>query len=134
MPPEVLAFRAGSTPKGQGWTLRVVPNKFPALKNAGVLDRQGEGLYDKMNGGGAHEVIIETLDHDVSMADLDEASLAQVLWAYRERILDLKCDIRFSYVMVFKNHSAPAGATLEHSHSQLIALPVVPVTVAEEMR
>jgi UDPglucose--hexose-1-phosphate uridylyltransferase len=134
-PAEVLAYRDGPPrPNGPGWTLRVVPNKYPALKIEGNLDKQGDGPYDKMNGIGAHEVVIETNRHDQQLADLDEAAVERVFLAFRERISDLKRDIRFRYVMVFKNHGATAGASLEHSHSQLIALPVVPITVAEEMR
>ncbi|MFH0901977.1 MAG: DUF4931 domain-containing protein, partial [Pseudomonadota bacterium] len=105
----------------------------PVLKIEGNLDRQGEGLYDRMNGIGAHEVIVETPVHSLMLADLDDVSFANVLFAYRDRIVDLKRDARFRYVMLFKNHGAAAGATLEHSHSQLIALPIVPVNVAEEM-
>jgi UDPglucose--hexose-1-phosphate uridylyltransferase len=132
-PSEVLAFRNGSTPNGGGWDLRVVPNKFPALHVEGTLDREGEGLFDRMNGIGAHEVIIETPDHSKFLATMTEPEIERVLWAFRERILDLKRDIRFRYILVFKNHGAAAGATLEHSHSQLIALPIVPDFVREEI-
>ncbi|MEK7750737.1 MAG: galactose-1-phosphate uridylyltransferase, partial [Acidobacteriota bacterium] len=62
-PPEVLAYRNGGAANEPGWTLRVIPNKFPALRVEGSMERQGEGLYDKMTGIGAHEVIIETADH-----------------------------------------------------------------------
>jgi UDPglucose--hexose-1-phosphate uridylyltransferase len=86
-----------------------------------------------MNGIGAHEVIIETPHHDRTMALMSEPELAQVLWAYRERMLDLKRDIRLRHILVFKNHGAAAGATLEHTHSQLIALPIVPDFVREEI-
>jgi UDPglucose--hexose-1-phosphate uridylyltransferase len=110
-----------------------VPNKFPALQVEGNLDREGEGLFDRMNGIGAHEVIIETPDHRKTMTTMSEAEIERVLWAYRERVLDLKRDIRFRYILVFKNHGAAAGATLEHSHSQLIALPIVPDYVKEEI-
>ncbi len=120
-------------PDPKDWTLRVVPNKFPALMIEGSLDRAGEGIYDKMNGVGAHEVVIETPRHDAVFAQLSEVEIEAVLWAFRDRIVDLKRDTRFRYVMVFKNHGLAAGASLEHSHSQLIALPVVPVNVAEEM-
>jgi UDPglucose--hexose-1-phosphate uridylyltransferase len=133
-PPEVLAFRHnGSSPNGPGWDLRVVPNKFPALQVEGTLDRQGEGLFDRMNGIGAHEVIIENSDHAKPLAAMSEAEIERVLWAFRERIADLKRDIRFRYILVFKNHGAAAGATLEHSHSQLIALPIIPDFVREEI-
>lgn len=132
-PPEVLAYRKSGGPNEPGWTLRVVSNKFPALRVEGDLNRQGEGLYDKMNGVGAHEVIIETPDHKLSLADLSEKQVADVLWAFRERMLDLRRDIRLRYILVFKNHGEAAGASLEHTHSQLIALPVVPKRVTEEI-
>jgi UDPglucose--hexose-1-phosphate uridylyltransferase len=86
-----------------------------------------------MNGIGAHEVVIETARHDVEIYDLPESQIEDVFWAYRERVLDLKKDRRFKSVIIFKNHGAAAGASLSHSHSQLIALPVVPKRVMEEM-
>ena len=133
-PPEVLAYRSnGSQPNTAGWTLRVVPNKFPALGIEGTLNRQGEGLYDKMNGIGAHEVIIETPEHRTTMAALPAEQIESVLWSYRDRIVDLKKDTRFKYMLIFKNFGDAAGASLEHTHSQLIALPVVPKRVQEEM-
>ena len=126
-PPEVLAYRPnGRPPNSPDWDLRVVPNKFPALQVEGTLDREGEGIFDRMNGIGAHEVIIETPDHGKTLATMSEPEIERVLWAYRERMQDLKRDIRLRYILVFKNHGAAAGATLEHSHSQLIALPIVP--------
>src|ERR1043165_2728710 len=105
-PPEVYAVRGGKAdrPNGPGWQVRVVPNKFPALQIEGTLDRRGEGLYDKMNGVGAHEVVIEGPQHDQDLADLPLDHLTQVLTAYRERVLDLHRDRRFRYVLVFKNH------------------------------
>jgi UDPglucose--hexose-1-phosphate uridylyltransferase len=133
-PPEVLAYRQnGSAPNTPGWELRVVPNKFPALQVEGTLDREPDGMFDRMNGIGAHEVIIETPHHDRSLATMSEPEVERVLWAYRERILDLKRDSRLRYVLVFKNHGAAAGATLEHTHSQLIALPIVPEFLRQEL-
>jgi UDPglucose--hexose-1-phosphate uridylyltransferase len=133
-PPEVLAYRQnGSAPNTPGWELRVVPNKFPALQVEGTLDREPDGMFDRMNGIGAHEVIIETPHHDRSLATMSEPEIERVLWAYRERILDLKRDSRLRYILVFKNHGAAAGATLEHTHSQLIALPIVPEFLRQEL-
>jgi UDPglucose--hexose-1-phosphate uridylyltransferase len=130
----VLAYRHnGSAPNAAGWDIRVVPNKFPALKVEGGLDREGEGLLDRMNGIGAHEVIIETAEHDKTLATMSELEIERVLGAFRERMLDLRQDRRLRYLLVFKNHGAAAGATLEHAHSQLIALPVVPDLVREEI-
>lgn len=133
-PPEVYAIRPdGSNPNTPGWTLRVVSNKFPALMIEGELDKRGEGMYDKMNGIGAHEVIVETPDHGSLLSQLKDQAFENVLLAYQERIVDLKKDLRFRYVLIFKNHGAEAGASLAHSHSQLIALPVIPKRVVEEM-
>src|SRR5262249_6190246 len=113
-PPEVMSYRQnGSAPNTPGWDLRVVPNKFPALQVEGTLDRIGEGMFDRMNGIGAHEVIIETPHHDRTLAAMSEPEIERVLWAYRDRILDLQRDVRLKYILVFKNHGAAAGATLE---------------------
>jgi len=133
-PRELLAHRRNSSgANGPGWDLRVVPNQFPVLRVEGTLDRQGEGLFDKMNGIGAHEVIIESPRHQDTLAAMPDAAIEQVLWAFRERTQDLKRDRRFRYIVAFKNHGAAAGALLEHSHSQLIALPIVPREVRDEV-
>ena len=132
-PHEVLAYRENGQPNGPGWRLRVVPNKFPALQIEGDLNKQGEGIFDKMNGLGAHEVIIENPDHNATLATLPGKAVEEVLWAYRDRMEDLKKDKRFQYSLIFKNEGLLAGATLEHSHSQLIALPIVPIQVQEEI-
>jgi UDPglucose--hexose-1-phosphate uridylyltransferase len=132
-PPELLASRNGTDPNGPGWRWRVVPNQFPVLRVEGTLDRQGEGLFDKMNGIGAHEVIIETPRHQETLATMDEGAVEEVLWACRERVCDLKRDGRFRYMIVFKNHGPAAGSSLDHSHTQLIALPIVPREVRDEV-
>lgn len=133
-PPEIMAYRSNGTPPNTpGWDLRVVPNKFPALGIEGELERAGEGMFDRISGIGAHEVIIESPDHDATLAQLSEKRVEDVLWSYRDRIVDLKKDARFRYVLIFKNHGAAAGASLEHSHTQLIALPIVPKRVREEV-
>jgi UDPglucose--hexose-1-phosphate uridylyltransferase len=133
-PPEILAGRTtDGVPNVPGWTYRVVANKFPALRIEGELEPVGEGLFDKMNGVGAHEVVIETPQHGGSLATLSIDAVADVLLAFRERMLDLKKDPRFAYVLVFKNHGEAAGASLEHPHSQLIATPIIPIMVSEEL-
>ena len=103
---ELLAFgRHGSAPDTPGWTLRVVPKRSPVLRVEGTLDRQGEGLFDKMNGIGAHEVIIESPRHEQTLATLSETAVEEALWACRERIQDLKRDQRFRSMLRF----TPAG-------------------------
>ena len=89
-PPEILAYRSnGAAPNKPGWNVRVVPNKFPALGIEGAMDKRGEGLFDRMNGIGAHEVIIETPEHGEKMAEYSEKRLEDVLWAFPDRMLDL---------------------------------------------
>ena len=132
-PRELLSYRNGSAPNTPGWSLRVVPNQFPVLRVEGSLDRQGEGLFDKMSGIGAHEVIIETPRHEETLATMGEGAVEQLLWAFRERVQDLKQDRRFRYIIIFKNFGTAAGASLDHSHSQLIALPIVPREVRDEI-
>jgi UDPglucose--hexose-1-phosphate uridylyltransferase len=133
-PSEILAYRErGSAPNGPGWRLRVVANKYPALMIEGGLNKRGDGIYDRMAGVGAHEVIIESPRHLVSMAELSEEAIREVLWVYRDRLVDLKRDTRFVHGMIFKNVGPRAGASMEHTHSQLIVTPIVPISVWEEM-
>lgn len=133
-PSEIFALRAtGSFTNTPGWTVRAVPNKYPALRIEGDLNREGLGVYDKMNGVGAHEVIIETPNHHEDLVDLDEFRIADVLHVCQLRVNDLMNDERFRYVMLFKNQGEMAGASLEHAHTQLIATPVVPKLVLEEL-
>jgi len=132
-PPEIIAHRKYGPENSPNWSVRVVPNKFPALRIEGELDREGIGVFDMMNGIGAHEVIVDTPDHFRDMADLSLAETEEVIWAYVERSTDLRRDKRFKYILIFKNYGKSAGASLEHPHSQLIALPIVPKRVYEEI-
>ena len=133
-PPEVLAYgRSTVSPNTPGWSLRVVPNKYPALVIEGNLDKEGDGLYDMMNGIGAHEVVIESPNHDEVFTYLPLDRMQQVFLSFRDRINDLSKDPRFRYVMIFKNFGQAAGASLEHSHSQLIALPILPRMIVSEL-
>ena len=104
-PPEIFAFRAPhSKPDSPGWQVRVVPNRFPALRIEGELGKEGQGIYDKMNGVGAHEVIIESPQPDLVLEQQPVEGIARVLEAYKIRVADLMRDPRFRYVMIFKNH------------------------------
>lgn len=134
-PPEVLAYDVNGHHRSEGtpWQVRVVPNKYPALVIEGDLGKEGEGLYDRMNGIGAHEVIIESPVHEQTFSALPPEKMLLVLRAFKERINDLGRDPRFKYVMIFKNHGKAAGASLEHSHSQLIALPILPRMIVSEL-
>lgn len=133
-PPEVAAIRSdGSHADGGDWQVRVVPNKFPALKIEGDIDERTQGIFDMSNGIGAHEVVIETPEHDKNFADYSKEEIINVIKQYQDRIIDLTQDKRFKYVIVFKNYGESAGTSVEHAHSQIIALPMIPKYVAEEI-
>lgn len=133
-PPEIFAIRPGGMPNAANWRVRVIPNKYPVLRVEGELKSRGHGLYDVMNGIGAHEVIIETPDHNRTLADLTSTEITDVLKAYRARYLDLRRDFRLRYLVIFKNYGTRAGAALHHSHSQLIAVPILPPVATTELK
>ena len=133
-PPEIFSVRRdGTPPNGPGWRVRVVSNKYPALRIDGDTARGGVGMFTRMDGVGAHEVIVETPEHDTHLALLPEDHIADVIRAYYQRYEDLDRDERFEYLLLFRNHGRVAGASLSHPHSQLIALPMVPKRTSEEM-
>ena len=134
-PPEIEAISEGDRkPNTPGWKVRVVANKFPALKIEGDLDKQPVGMYDMSNGIGAHELIVDSPYHYKGISDLENKEIECILKAYTSRSLDLRRDRRFKYILIFKNVGAMAGASLEHGHSQLIALPMIPKNVKEELK
>jgi len=135
-PPEVFSVPMSGPmrkPKGKGWQIRVVPNKFPAVEPAGTVGRHGEGLFERLDGVGIHEVIIENPDHRATLATLPESAIEDVLQAYQSRFRAIEKDERFPYVLIFKNHGPEAGATFVHGHSQLVALPIVPPRARQEL-
>ena len=133
-PPEIFAFREeGTGPDQPGWSIRIVPNKFPALQPQGDMARQCDGIFDRMNGIGAHEVVIETPDHSAELPDLALSAIKKILFVFKMRMEELSKDPRFRHIVIFKNRGKEAGASLRHSHSQIIALPIVPKRIMEEL-
>jgi UDPglucose--hexose-1-phosphate uridylyltransferase len=135
-PPEVLAYRpAGGAPDSPGWDVRVVPNKFPALRrsDAGDAVLSGDGLFTCMDGVGVHEVLIESPAHGQTLGAMPSADIERALSAFAARIRTFREDHRLRYFVLFKNQGPTAGATFEHTHSQIMALPVVPNGVREEL-
>ena len=133
-PPEIIAYRNyGSRPNGPGWRIRVVPNRFPALKVEGNLNKRGDGIYDMMEGVGAHEVIIESPGHHTthghaSPGEHPRGSLGLSRSAGRP---EARQPFRPRHAV--QELGAAGGASLEHTHSQLIVTPIVPISVWEEM-
>jgi UDPglucose--hexose-1-phosphate uridylyltransferase len=134
-PPEVDSVRDVHTqPNTPGWQVRVVPNKFPALQIEGELDKRGIGMYDMSSGVGAHEVIIDTPYHNKDIPDLLNEEVEKIITVLCRRAADLRRDGRFKYIMICRNYGPAAGASLEHPHTQIIALPMVPKNAMEEIR
>ncbi|MBA7646115.1 Galactose-1-phosphate uridylyltransferase [subsurface metagenome] len=133
-PPEIYALRPKrSKPNTRGWKVRVVPNKFPALDREKELVGERLGMFDVMSGFGTHEVIIETPKHNKNLKNQSIKELSKVLKTFQHRIKELYKDKRLRYCLVFKNEGWEAGASLQHPHSQLIATPVIPKRIREEL-
>ncbi len=133
-PPEIFALRdAGTQANERGWTVRVVPNKFPFLRIEEELARTGEGIYDRVAGSGAHEIVIESSSHDQDWDGLGAGAVTQILSTYRHRMCTLSGDPRFRSIVVARNYG-PELAFLPHPHSHVLALPVVPRQIEEELR
>ena len=135
-PPETMAYRApGTAPNTPGWEFRVVPNLYPAF---GPADAAPEvkvvGPYATMRGSGVHEVLIDSPDHYRDIADFDVAKVDQIIRAYVDRYQAAASNPFVQYVLLIINHGREAGASLEHPHSQLFGIPLVPEAVAEELR
>jgi UDPglucose--hexose-1-phosphate uridylyltransferase len=122
-PPQTFSLTDG---EGR-WLVRAVPNKFSALVPEGVAVRHDNGLRTHLSGVGLHEVIVECPEHDLTTALLPAVQIARILHAYRERFVAFYRDTRIEHVILFKNHGLAAGTSLEHSHSQIVGMPVVPV-------
>lgn len=127
-----MAIRDHGKPNEPGWRLRIVPNKFPALLPDSQRAPQLENPT-RRTGAGAHEVVIETAEHDITWSELPIPRLVEVLEAIRNRMTALAGEPGVESVFFFKNHGEAAGATLEHPHSQLLALPMVPALLAAEL-
>ncbi len=133
--PEITATRPADTiPDSPGWRVRVVPNKYPALRSdASELEGLGP-LFGRRGGQGHHEVIIEGEDHTRSVSELASDRMQEVIWVYRERFRVLSKVPGLESAVLIKNVGVEAGASIEHSHSQLIATPLLSPTLELEMR
>ena len=114
--------------------VRVVSHRDPLYHIEGEVGRQAEGIYDKMRAVGAHEVIVETSQHDSRLSQMTDVEIENVLSAYAQRIIDLKGDLRFKYVNVSKDQGAGAADSWTHSHSQVMATTFVPRRILYELR
>ena len=133
-PPEIFALRdPGDDRDGPGWTVRVVPNKYPAVSRTGAAEGRSGTLFESRAGVGDHEVVIDGPDHSLEFPDLPPARRRDVLETYRERVRRLDAEPGTVYVQLFKNKGREAGATLRHPHTQIVSLPLLPKAVRDEV-
>ncbi len=128
-PPTVAA-----SPDADNWEVRVVENLYPVLGDDSNASNLVFGLQQAIDGYGRHEVIIDHQEHGIAIQDMSEAHLVRLIGMYRDRVRALyAADERIQYVLVFKNFGPAAGASIPHTHSQVIAMPVVPENVYNEV-
>lgn len=133
-PPETVSYRHSGTEQNKpGWWIRVFENKGAVLQPDEDLDRHPIGMYDVTTGFGIHEIIVETPKHQTQLEELPFGQVRDVLWCFKERISNLKKDIRLKYVTIFKNFGLGTFGSMEHSHSQLLATPITPRKIKDEL-
>jgi len=129
-PPEISTY-SSQADAAAPWQVRVIPNKYPAVCSpVGNVSLRGDG--EIMPGLGSHEVIIESPDHVTSFSELSDEQSELTFLAYRDRFRALKAVPNLAHAQIFKNARADGGASLEHSHSQLIATSMVPVELQRQ--
>lgn len=132
-PPPRVVLPPGPGYEDQPWSARVIRDKFPLLSEDEDFDRWGEGMYDVMAGYGAHELVIESPVHGERFDDFSEEHLREILSLYQQRILELTRNRRVAQVLITRNIGHDAGAHIHHPHSHVVALPIVPKKIGEEL-
>ena len=133
-PPEIATFPDRRPRNSSDWQVRVIPNKYNAVGIDEKIKIQPFGMYLTITGYGAHEVIIESPNHDVLFEDQPLAHLMLILSAYKERLLDLYKDPNIKQIVLYKNHGSEGGASISHPHSQLITFPIVPQDFKDDLK
>lgn len=122
-----------TAPGAQGWQVRVVPNRTPVLRVEGDATPRADGFYDRMDGVGAHEIIVEDAGTR-TLGELPLADLEKVIDAWKWRMLDLMRDPRMRTLFIVKNTGRAAGALVNHSVSQLVAMAIIPPALRQKLR
>jgi len=132
-PTETMAFRkAGTATNDRGWWVRIIPDRDPILVPTGDSGREGIGMFDAMNSIGIHEVLVETPNHNQTLQSIPIDMVREVIWAYKQRLLEIKKNPRFKHMMIVKN-SGRGVSNFTHAHSHIIATPIIPKRIEEEL-
>ena len=119
---------------GGTWSSRAVVHPVPLYRIEGEPGRRADGIYDRMQSIGAHELLLENPRHERNLWNASDAEIEKFLLLSAQRVQDLKRDQRFKYISIFKNHGVSAGQEFEHPNSQLTATTFVPRRVLYELR
>jgi len=130
VPPEITSIRTAGTSK---WWARVLPSFRPMFQIEGDLGRKGVGIYDRMNSIGANEIIVESPEHNSRPEDMGLEQMIRVITLYRNRVADLQKDSRLRYILIYKDSGKNAGEIFSHPVSFLMATPVIPMVVKDEL-
>jgi UDPglucose--hexose-1-phosphate uridylyltransferase len=134
VPSEIMSIRKpGMRPDTPGWWVRAIPSFNPVFQVEGDLGRRGIGIYDKMNSVGANEILIESPEHNVRPEDMGLEQMVKVITLYKNRLADLEKDSRMRYILIYKNSGKDAGEIFSHPSSYLMATPVIPKKVKDEL-
>ncbi len=126
--PEIAAIRTSA-----GWQVRAISSFRPMFQIEGDLGRRGVGIYDRMNSIGANEILIESPAHNLRPEDMGLEQMIRVVRLYRDRIADLEKDSRLRYILIYKDSGREAGEIFSHPASFLMATPVIPKMVKDEL-
>ncbi|MBI5682306.1 MAG: galactose-1-phosphate uridylyltransferase [Deltaproteobacteria bacterium] len=116
------------------WKVRVFPDINPVFRIEYSEDREAELIYSRMKNRGAHEIIVEHPSHNISLSDMELKDIICVFDAYANRIEDLKNDKRMKQILLFKNRGEFTGTRIKHIHSHLMATPMIPKRIEQELR
>lgn len=136
-PPEILRLDINGNvieSSNPDWQIRVVPNKFPALKPLAAPGTKLYGIYSIMDGFGLHEVIINSSQHISHLSNLSKSQIRLIVDVYARRLREIKKDPRIESIIIMLNQGKDAGASLEHTHSQIFALPINSPVLEKELR
>jgi UDPglucose--hexose-1-phosphate uridylyltransferase len=133
-PNEIAAYRTnGQPPNSSDWLLRVIPERAPLFQIEGDIQREGLGMFDRVSGRGASEILIEHPHHQACWDTLPVADLERILWMYRQRVEDLYRDRQIRSVLIYRYDPRPDSA-IQHPVSRILGAPIVFDDIREELK
>lgn len=133
-PSEIAAYRNNGQPaNGSDWLVRVIPERAPLLQIEGDIHREGLGIFDRVSGRGASEILIEHRDHRASWDTMSAADIERILWMYRQRVEDLYRDRQIRSVLIYRRDRS-TDSHIQHPFSRILGAPIVFDDIREELK